>query len=92
MCRPAAQRPREKVVLQFESKGIIPSSLGNQLIRLGPPMWNNLFYSTSTDLNVNHIFQTPSPFRLVFDQICGSCDLVKLIHKINHHTVQLNKR
>ena len=50
-------------------------------------MKDNLLYSKSTDLNVNHIqkhlLETSSK---MFDQISGHHGPDKLMHKINHQT------
>lgn len=50
-------------------------------------MEDNLLYSTSTDLNVNHVLKsTFRTTRLVFDRTTGHCGLAKLIFQINHHS------
>ena len=48
----------------------------------------NLFYSKSTDLNVNLIQNTPTEtLRITFDHRSGYCGPAKLTHKIRHHTL-----
>ena len=80
-----------------QSGGRILSSLGESVFFLLRPstdqtrpthiMEANVFYSKSTDLNVNLILKNAftAVSESVFGQISGNGDLAKLTHRINHH-------
>lgn len=82
------------------SGGRIPSSWGDNNLffwrtstdwmRPTYTLENNLFYSTSTDLNLISVKNTFTGifrlFRLVFHQISRYCALAKVTQKISHHS------
>lgn len=93
------QGPRDELVLQLEpetSGGRHPCSAGPESLLLTSTdwarpttSWRLMFYSKSADLNVHLIFKenVTETCRLAFDQTSEHCDLAKLTHTMNHHSI-----